>query len=240
MMTSFARAASSTDALSTRLSCLAPLDAPEVRLLAEASQKRRTWPARREIIHEGDPIREHQALLSGWACRQRILSDGRRQILTFLLPGDLMNVCHHGSPLAATTVLAIQDLITCPLPDAVPSSPLAEAYARSAALDQHYLYAQVARLGRFNAYERVADWLLETSDRLEQVGLSSGHRFALPITQELLADALGLTSVHVNRTLQHLRRDGVLELRSGTVTLPDRIRLEKVVDYKRARVSADG
>jgi CRP-like cAMP-binding protein len=223
----------------SRLSRIAPLNMSDLALLADAERTPRRFPSRREIMHEGDPIREPRALLSGWACHQRILSDGRRQILHFLLPGDLLGLCSHDRPLAATTILAMQEVLTCSLPAAAPATPLAEAYHRSAALEEHYLFAQITRLGRLNAYERLADWLLETTDRLALVGLSSGDRFALPLTQELLGDALGLTSVHLNRTLQAMRRDGLLDLRAGTVTLPDRARLEKIVDYKPPRISAD-
>lgn len=80
---------------------------------------------------------------------------------------------------------------------------------------------------------------MEMQERLAFVGLSAADQFPLPLTQEMLADALGLTSVHVNRTLQAIRRDGLLTLRGGMMSLPDRARLEKLVDYKPARVSSD-
>ena len=229
-----------TSPLVTRFSHLAPLKASEADALDAAERDRRRYPARREIIAEGAAIREGRALISGWACRQRILSDGRRQILGFLLPGDLIGVCQHSNPIAPTTVLAITELATCSIPPVEAGSALAEAYARSWALDQQYMFAHITRLGRFNAYERLADWFLETRERLALAGLAAADRFPLPLTQELLADALGLTSVHVNRTLQALRRDGMLSTRGGMISLPDRERLERLVDYRPARVSADG
>lgn len=226
--------------LSTRLSRLTQLQPADVEMLQAAERDQHRFPARRELIREGEPVRERRALLSGWACRQRILSDGRRQILGFLLPGDLIGVCQHSAPLASTTILAITEIVTCPVPAAEPASGLAEAYARSAALEEHHMLAQITRLGRLNACERLADWLLETQDRLGFVGLSTADQFPLPITQEMLADALGLTSVHVNRTLQAMRRDGLLTSRSGMISFPDRRRLEDMIDYKPARVSAQG
>ena len=79
---------------------------------------------------------------------------------------------------------------------------------------------QITRLGRRTAYERFGNLLLELYHRLHVVGLARDGRFALPLTQEMLADALGLSVVHVNRTVQQMRRDGLLELRAGTVVIP--------------------
>lgn len=225
--------------LSRRLSRLAELEPAEIEALQAAEREQRRSPARRELVKEGEPIRARRALLSGWACRQRILSDGRRQILGFLLPGDLIGVCQHSNPLASTTIVATTEVTMCSVPTAEPGSGLAEALARSAALEEHYLLAHIIRLGRLNAYERLADWLLETQERLAFVGLPAADQFPLPLTQEMLADALGLTSVHVNRTLQSMRRDGLLTLRGGMMSLPDRGRLEKLVDFRPARVSLD-
>ena len=225
--------------LATRLSALAPLKATELEALNAAERDQRRSPARRELVAEGEPVVGPRAMLSGWACRQRILADGRRQILSFLLPGDLIGACRQTNPLAFTAVLAITEVVTCAVPAAEPGSGLAEAYARSAALEEHQFLAQITRLGRFNAYERLADWFLETGERLAVAGLSAADHFPLPLTQELLADALGLTSVHVNRMLQALRGDGLLTSRGGTISLPDPSRLAKLVDYKPARVSSD-
>lgn len=229
-----------SSALSTRLSRLAPLSPAELQTLKAAESDERRSPARRELVAEGDPIRQRRAVLSGWACRQRILPDGRRQILGFLLPGDLIGVCQHRNPIAATTILAVTELLTCPAPAAEPGGGLAEAYARSAAFDEHYLMAQITRVGRFNAYERLADWLLETRDRLAMIDLAGGDGFRLPLTQEFLADALGLTPVHVNRTLQAMRRDGLLASQGGMISFPDVARLERLVGYSPVRVSSAG
>lgn len=224
-------------ALSTRLSRLADLAQAEYQVLRDAEHNVRPLPARRELIIQGEPVRERRAFLSGWACRQRILMDGQRQILSFLLPGDLIGICNHHDPAAAATILAVTEVTTCSAPEAAPGSELAEAFARSAALEEHYFLAQITRLGRMNAIERTADWLLETRDRLALVDMVQGDQFSLPITQEMLADTLGLTSVHVNRTLQAMRKDGLLQLRSGMISL-DRERMERLVDYKPAQVSA--
>lgn len=216
----------------TRLSRLAKLNDAERAALSAAATDRRHWPARREIVPEGAPIRESCAILSGWACRQRILHDGRRQILNFLIPGDLIGVSHHGNPVASATTLAVTDVTTCVLPSAPAGSGLAEAYAFCAALEDHHNLAQITRLGRLSAAERIADWLLETQERLLLAGLAVGDELPFPLTQEFLADTLGLTSVHVNRTLQAMRHNGLLASRSGTMTLTDPQRLREMVGYR--------
>lgn len=209
-----------TPIVSARLARLAALVPDEVEALQRAERDPRLYAARRELIHEGEPIRDQRALVSGWAYRQRILADGRRQVLGFLLPGDLIEACPQSRPLAAASIMAVTEVHCCFLPVAPQASGLAEAYGHSGALDHHYLLAQITRLGRMDAYERLADWLLEVRERLALVGLATGDQFALPLTQEVLADALGLTSVHVNRTLQALRRDGLLTLRGGVAVCP--------------------
>jgi len=225
--------------LATRLSRLAPLADADYRAIALAERDLRRWPARREILGEGEPIRERRAIISGWACRQRILADGQRQIISFLLPGDLIGMCRHRNPVASTSILAVSEVVTCIVPEEpTEDGPLAQAYALSGALDQHYLLAQITRLGRLSALERLADWILEIQERLAFADLSDGDHLAVPLTQEFLADTLGLTSVHVNRTLNAMRRDGLLTSRGGTIVLADRERLKKMVGYQPARVTA--
>ena len=239
-MTRSSAAPSAASPVSTRLSSLARLTADEHRELQAGEANQRRSAARRELVIEHEPIVERRGLVAGWAIRQRILRDGRRQVLSFLLPGDLIGVCQHTSPVAATTIAAVSEVITCAVPASTPGGGLWEAYARSAALEEYCFLAQITRLGQFDARERVADWLLETRERLDRVGLATADQFMLPLTQEMLADALGLTSVHVNRTLQAMRRDGLMGLKGGTVSFPDRARLERLVDYKPVRVTCDG
>ena len=204
--------------------------------LSIAERDRRRFPARREMVSEGDAIRKPRAILSGWAYQQRILTDGRRHILNFLMPGDLIGFCDHRTPAGSSSIVAVTEVVTCAVPDAVAGSDLAEAYALSVALDRHYLVQHAIRLGRLTAQERLIDWMLETQGRLMLAGLVSGDDFTTPLTQELLADALGLTNVHVNRTLQVLRRQGLLSLHGGAISLTDRALLRSMVDYRPSRL----
>jgi CRP-like cAMP-binding protein len=223
-----------------RLAALSRLDAGEIHALEEAAAYPQRVMAHREIVTEGWPVPEPTIIMSGWACRVRNFSDGRRQILSFLLPGDLLGMCHQRQPLASTTITALTETRLCRAPaarDGRRGTGLAEAYAVSGALEEYYLFRQIARLGRLNAYERLVDWMLEVRERLILAGLGSENSFPMPLTQELLADALGLTSVHVNRTLQTMRREGLIDLRGGALRLLDSQRLAQMVDFHPARVT---
>jgi CRP-like cAMP-binding protein len=163
-------------------------------------------------------------VVSGWACEQRISAEGRRQIFNFIAPGDFIDfqaADDNGERvLMALTPLKLLDMRHVVDGERAASDP---AWARLAAYAQRShkrrLYDHLTRLGHKSAYERVAHLLLDFHARLDAVGMVDGRRFALPLTQEMLADALGITLVHVNRVLQQLRQQGLIELASGFVGL---------------------
>jgi CRP-like cAMP-binding protein len=213
-----------------RLAALSPLDDGDVAALHKAAARMRRIPARREIIAQGQPVAEANLLLSGWACRIAALSDGRRQILSLILPGDLVGASRQRNPLATATILALTEVCVMPAPKPRhDQSGLVEAYALSGAWDEAYLLRNIARLGRLSAYERTADLFLEIHERLAPAGLTRGNTFSMPLTQQTLADALGLTTVHVNRTLQAMRQDGSVTIGGGSVALHDPARLAAAV-----------
>jgi CRP-like cAMP-binding protein len=220
-----------------RLQSLAPLDAGARAAVEAAIQKAQSVSPHSEIIAEGETIQGQKLIVSGWVARVRQLSDGRRQILGFLLPGELIGVCHQPEPLAVSTVVALSDAMICTAPSARISHELARAYAISHALDEAQLLASIMRLGRLDAYERIIDLLLEFNERLALSGLATGGNFALPLTQEIMADALGLTAVHVNRMLQRARNNGELTWRGGQVALRDPATLAEAIGHQPARVS---
>lgn len=223
-----------------RLSALAPLGVEDQALLRAAMRHPRTIPARRDIAVEGRPLDQPMIILDGWAFRSRILNDGRRLIFDFLVPGDLIGFCDHKNPIAMTTISTLNAVTVCTAPQPVDGQRgegLAEAYAVSHALEQRYWLRQMTRLGRLTAYERVIDWALEMFERFHVGDADWPASLRLPITQEVLGDTLGLTSVHVNRTLKALARDGLLHIAGGTLTLLDRDRCTRIAGIQQARVS---
>ncbi len=203
---------------SSRLGALASLSDAERRALGQTAEFPQRIRATRDLIVAGQRTPGPLLVLDGWLGRVQLFSDGRRQILSFLLPGDVIQDARTFQPVAPSTITALSDAVLCPAP-AAEDEGLREAYAASAALDEIYLLRQIARLGRMSAYERIQDWLSEIHERLLLAGRAGPESFPMPLTQEMLADALGLTSVHVNRTLQAMRRDGIVEWRGGTVRL---------------------
>lgn len=212
-----------------RLNALTPLSEADSALLAEAMAQPRTVPIRHAFLTLGRPIPEPLLLLQGWAARVRVLPDGRRQFMSFYLPGDLIGGGRQAMPVASATVVAMTECLVCPAPMAAPGSTLAQAYAIGEALDEAYLLGHVVQLGRLNAQERISDFLLEIYERLSLAGLTVGGSFEMPLTQEMLADALGLTPVHVNRMIQQARRDGELMWKSGRVLLRDPERTARTI-----------
>lgn len=229
--------AAPTTVVATRLSALAQLTAEDEALLRHAAEIQHRIPARREIVAEGEPVGSASIVLSGWACRVRHFADGRRQILSLIVPGDLIGVCAHPRPIATTNIVSLTTVVLSAAPPAGLSRALTDAYATSAAIDQACILRHVARLGRLSAAERMIDCMLELHERLRLAGMADVGRFAMPLTQETLADVLGLTSVHVNRTLQSLRKDDLLELRGGMAHLRNEAMLVDIVDYRPVRVS---
>lgn len=203
----------------TRLVALGDLDASEIALIEANLRVARTVRPHNDILREGDAIPTRWLMLSGWAARTRVLEDGSRQILNFTLPGDLIGLCDQEHPVAASTIIAIGKVTLCPAPDARERPGLKRAYAMSRAIEEAHLFDQIARLGRMSAEERIEDLLREICERLDLAGLVAQDGFDLPLTQEMLADATGLTPVHVNRTVQHLRKLGVLQWSHGRASI---------------------
>jgi CRP-like cAMP-binding protein len=175
-------------------------------------------------------------IVSGWACDLRILPDGRRQIFSFLLPGDAIEARGAGSVgsrgLVALTRLEVVDSGRQLAADAEGREALIRALDHAALRREQRLYDHLVRMGRLSAKERVVHLLLELWERLERVGLVNGDTFKIPLTQEIFADALGLSIVHINRTLKELRREGLVCIKSGSATLLDRARLATASCYQ--------
>lgn len=224
----------------TRLSRLIRLDPQAKAALAEAVRHRTHAPPGRELIAEGHAIRGPQLILQGWAARVRQLADGRRQIISFLLPGDLIGLCDQPEAIATSTIVSLTDMQLCVPPKRGSHPSLDKAYTISRAFEEAYLVAQVTRLGQLDAYERLADLLLELLERLQLAGIAPEERFTLPMTQEMIADTLGLTSVHINRTLQTMRRENSIVLKNRELRFADADTLRRALDRYPVRVSACG
>jgi CRP-like cAMP-binding protein len=163
------------------------------------------------------------------------MPDGRRQIFSLLLPGDSFGFAGRPALSSVVALTALETVDASAVQEAVrrgAAPGLARALAGAELLADSLLLDHAVRLGRLTAFERVAHFLLELQQRLEVAGLGDRQRFPLPLTQEMLADTLGLSIVHVNRTLQQLRRAGLIELRSGVAILLEPDSMARSCDYR--------
>lgn len=200
------------------------------------------------FISEGEPLDKPRLIRSGWACRVRILRDGRRQILNYYLPGDVMGFSTEAGPTAMATYVSLTRLMTMDVgalrtlliarPHDFPD--LTAACRRMRILEEHYLLSQITRIGRQKASERVAHLLLEFYSRLKRTGLTDGDIFHLPLTQEALADGLGLSAVHVNRTFKLLKHKNLIRMDRGSVQVLEPAILAELACYWEPAELAEG
>lgn len=206
-----------TNPFISRLGRCSALDAGDRAVLERMVRSTLEVPADRQLQSEGDQPQVLHIVLGGLACRYKILSDGRRQILAFLVPGDhcdfnvflMPRVDHNIATLAPSLVASVprQELEA-----AVAERPtLARAFSVSTLLDVSMLREWLVNVGRRNAYERMAHLLWEMYLRHALVGKVAEDAFHLPLTQADLADALGLSTVYVNKTITRLRASGIIE-----------------------------
>lgn len=214
--------------LARRLSQFVRLSHDEVRAVNQLSDGLgRTVAAKRDLVREGDIPHSLFLIEQGWACRYKTLADGRRQIVALLLPGDLCDLNNH--------VLRVMDHAIGAL---TPVQYSEVAHDRVSALVGrhprlgHALWWQMLvavaiqrewtlNNGQRSALERIGHLFCEIQLRLRGVGLAAGTSYAFPLTQNDLAEATGLTPVHVNRTLQEMRAAGLIVLKDRVLDIPD-------------------
>lgn len=213
--------------LHLRLDAYTRLSRDDRAAIERISRVQREVAPRRDLLREGDRPRHVHLIVEGWACRYKTLPDGRRQILAFFVPGDLCDLNIYilkemDHSIGAITRLKVADISREEMDELTLNHPR----VTQALWWQELTNASIQRewtlnVGQRSAFERIAHLLVEQFLRLECVGLTNGLSCDFPLTQNDLADACGLTAVHVNRTLQELRRTGLVVLQGRTLTIPD-------------------
>jgi len=221
--------------LARKLLSVAPLCGESLSEIAVAARRTEAHPGG-AMIRGYEGAHRQGFIASGWACQMRLMSDGRRQIFSFLIPGDPIprrgRMDQARFALCALTAVRTTDFSALAFSDAPSGRAVAAAIAQVELMESERVFDHIVRLGRQTAFERMAHMLLEFRRRLETVGMTTANRYDLPLTQEHLADALGLSIVHANRTLQQLRREGLISLSSGCVTLLNPARMAMIADYE--------
>lgn len=225
------------NALLARLEAVADLREDEKQLLLSLFTNVRNFSAGQSIIREGERPEQVHLILDGWAARYKELPEGSRQIVAFLLPGDfcdlhvaiLANMDHSIVALTACRVAFVSsakmDTLTSD------HNSLTKALWWGTLVDEAVLRSWVVNNGRRDSMARIAHLLCELHLRLELIGFVSDDRFDLPLTQSDIADATGLTPVHTNRTLQRLRKAGLITLRGKILTVLDFNALRTVAGF---------
>ena len=206
---------------------------------------RRTLEASSYIIRQGERPESSCLLLSGFAYRQKLTDGGARQILSVNIPGDfidlegaLLNVADHNvqalsrCEVAIIPRRAIRELLAS-------HARIAMAFWVDTLIDSSIFREWIVNVGRRDARTRISHLLCEFGRRLELVGLAEDYRYELPMTQEQLADATGLTAVHVNRTLRAMEQEGLISRQRRFIAIPHWEKLRDVGDFNETYLHVD-
>jgi CRP-like cAMP-binding protein len=189
------------------------------------------------IVRAGTTLSQSTLLIDGLVARYKDLSDGQRQIMEIHVAGDFVDLHgfllkrleHHVGALSAVRVAFVPHDQLRRITEQEPH--LSRLLWFSTLIDAAIQREKILSVGRRTALARVAHIICELEVRLDTLGLAAGGRFALPLTQLDLADATGLTSVHVNRMLRRLRDDGIMTFRGGEVAIHDLDGLQRVAEF---------
>jgi CRP-like cAMP-binding protein len=225
------------DLMAQRLQALAPLDDADKAAILALPHTLRTMKAHDYIVREGDEVPNSCLLRSGFATRHKVLANGARQIVSVHMTGDMVNLQNSLLKTADHSVQALTDAEVAFIPG---KAIVALATARPAVaiamwldtlIDGAVFREWIANVGRRDAKARTAHVLCEFALRQERAGLATRSKYDLPMTQEQLGDALGLTAVHVNRTLKALEAARLIARDRRTVTISDWNGLRKAADF---------
>jgi CRP-like cAMP-binding protein len=235
------KSAQVTNALTMKLeqfTCFSAAD--RERLDQLSSDNLHTWPAKCDVLEEGKHVETIHLVVSGLAMRNKIMPDGKRQIMAFLIPGDLCDVEVFVLGEMDHAISAVSDTTCARIPSSTMTGLLTEMQGLTRALwwstmtDAAVLRERIIDFGQRKAPERMAHLFYEMLVRYRMIGLAKDNSYLFPVTQEELADATGLTPVHVGRTLRKLRSAGLIEFSGKILTVKDAPALKRM-----ARFSAD-
>lgn len=224
--------------LVAKLHRLAAINSGDAASLHSLTQYLRRACAKKVLIAEGAPLDQLSLIVQGLAYCHKVLPCGRRQILGYLIPGDLCGLDFVGPERPDYSVALMSDAVVASISvnelfALRTSRPnIDRALLAAALIDRAILREWLLNVGQRSAFERLSHFFCEMSARLRAIGLvSDDGSFEFPLNQIALADTTGLTTVHVNRTLQRLRNEGLIILRKRRLTIPDFRRLAELAGF---------
>jgi CRP-like cAMP-binding protein len=182
-------------------------------------------PARQDIVRDGDTASQCCLMLEGWACRYKIMGEGRRQIFSFHIAGDIPDLQSMHIPLMDHSLATMTQATVAFIPHeamrnlTIRFPNIGAVLWRDTLVDAAIFREWMMCMGQRSAYDHIAHLFCELYLKQEAVGLAGEHRCPLPITQGELADATGMSNVHVNRVLKEMRGNGLLTLRGNTLVI---------------------
>jgi CRP-like cAMP-binding protein len=224
--------------LARKLSTFLPLSPEELKRLAEMQSSPMKVKRGRQLVEEGQTGHKAFVLQGGWACSYKLLPNGARQIISFPIAGDCVGLRSILLRTADHSFSALTDAVVTPIEGpqvlkCVTEYPrLGAALLWAASRDEAMVVEHLVNIGRRTAIERTAHFFMELAERLSLIGLATQTEFKCPLSQYVLADALGLTAIHVNRVLRQLREQDLLTLRKGSVRIHDLNRLRRLAGFQ--------
>jgi CRP-like cAMP-binding protein len=214
-------------------------------LLDEVAAQGHSVAARTDLIVAGDAPSDVHLVLEGFACRYKLMPDGRRHIFAFMLPGDfcdlnifILKAMDHN--IGTLTRCVIADIPRKRILEMVERPQLARALWWATLVDEATLREWLVNLGQRGAEQRIAHLLCEIHLRLQVIGLAGASSFKLPLSQEVIADTTGLSNVHANRMLVKLREEGLIEIEGRSIDLLDIKRIRAMCDFDPNYLHLDG
>jgi CRP-like cAMP-binding protein len=214
-----------------------PLSQTARQAILDVPHKVQTLEPGSYIVREGEPPERCGVLVSGFAYRQKITGTGHRQIIAVHIPGEAVDFQNLFLPTADHNVqmLTRGDVAFVPRREfqalARSNTEIGEALFTKTLVEASIFREWVVNVGRRQAPERIAHVLCELGARLDAMNLAKDYGYELPMTQEELGDAVGLTPVHVNRTLKALAAEGLIERKKRSISFPDWGRMREAGDF---------
>jgi CRP-like cAMP-binding protein len=199
-----------------------------------------------DLIREGEVVIATNVILNGFACRQKMLPDGRRQIIGYLLPGDICDVrmCLNQRMDHTISTISAAKVATLPRDTIFDTSGrypgLIRALCWASLVEESIVREWLLNVGQRTALERLAHLFCEIFVRLRAVGLADGDSCELPVTQAQLADTLALSTVHVNRTLRELRHANLISIRAKSLIIHDFDSLKSIALFDPSYLHLEG
>jgi CRP-like cAMP-binding protein len=226
------------DALTRRLRTTSGLDDQDIQAICSLPVSLKECPPNQTIVTDGERPNVCCLLAEGFCVRAKTLSSGHRQILSIHIPGEIpdlqslqLHVMDHD--LVTLTECVLGFINHTSLREIIRQRPsLAEALWRDTLIDAAIFREWIVNVGQRPAVNRLAHTIMEVRERLKVIGRVSGNRFDLPLTQEQVAEALGITAVHANRIIKQLRDENVVDFHRGRVEILDEARFQELADFE--------